>query len=256
MTLHQIHNHLGLGMSLMDIEIQGLTKKYITLMALRNVSLNVNRGESVGLIGSNGAGKSTLLHILMGFISFDEGIVKILGKSSVHIDATTKEKIGFVAEEISLLPWATLLDIAGLYKHLYSQWDEDMLSRFIAEWEIVTDKHMRSVSKGQRRLAELALCFSCHPTILLLDEPFLGLDSVMRIKVLSVMKEMNSQYGTTIFYSSHILSDIEKIANRVIIIRQGEICLDEQISNLQSSVEKTFVKYYGLSSEETALSGE
>ncbi len=240
----------------MDVEIQGLTKKYITLTALRNVSLNVARGESVGLIGSNGAGKTTLLHILMGFISYDEGMVKILGKSSAHIDAATKEKIGFVAEEISLLPWATLLDTAGLYRNLYSQWDEDMLARLIEEWEIVADKRMRSLSKGQRRLAEMALCFSCCPAILLLDEPFLGLDAVMRIKVLSVMREMNSQYGTTIFYSSHILSDIEKIANRVIIIRQGEICLDERISKLRSSVEKTFVKYYGLSTEERALSGE
>jgi len=243
-------------MSIMDIEIQGLTKKYITLTALRNVSLNVASGESVGLVGANGAGKTTLLYILMGFISYDEGMVKILGTSSANIDAATKEKIGFVAEEISLLPWATLLDIAGLYKNLYGQWDKDMFSRFLEEWEIVADKRTRSISKGQRRLAELAVCLSCHPTILLLDEPFIGLDAVMRIKVLEVMKEMNSQYGTTIFYSSHILSDIEKIAHRVIIIRQGEICLDERISNLESSVEKTFVKYYGLSREETALSGE
>ncbi len=243
-------------MSIMDIEIQGLTKKYITLTALRNVSLNVARGESVGLVGANGAGKTTLLYILMGFISYDEGMVKILGTSSAHIDAATKEKIGFVAEEISLLPWATLLDIAGLYKHLYSRWDEEMLFRFIEDWEIIAEKRMRSMSKGQRRLAELALCFSCHPTILLLDEPFIGLDTVMRLKVLSVMKEMNSQYGTTIFYSSHILSDIEKIAHRVIIIREGGICLDEQISNLESSVGKTFVKYYGLSTGERAISGE
>ncbi len=240
----------------MDIEIQGLTKRYITLTALRNISLNVAKGESVGLIGSNGAGKTTLLHILMGFITFDEGSAKIVGKSSTHLDAATKEKIGFVAEETGLLPWATLLDIAGLYRHLYSQWDEGLLSHFIDDWEILTDKRMRSMSKGQRRLAELALCFSCHPSVLLLDEPFIGLDAVMRLKVLRVMKEMNSQQGTTIFHSSHILSDIEKIADRVIIIREGEIQLDERISSLKSSVEKTFVQYYGLSKEEVAWSEE
>lgn len=240
----------------MDIEVQGLTKRYITLTALRNVSLQVEKGESVGLIGSNGAGKTTLLHILMGFITFDEGSVKILGESSTHLDAATKEKIGFVAEEMSLLPWATLLDIAGLYRHLYSQWDDDMLSHFIDDWEIFTNKRMRSMSKGQRRLAELALCFSCHPCILLLDEPFIGLDAVMRLKVLRVMKEMNSQQGTTIFHSSHILSDIEKIADRVIIIREGEIQLDERISSLKSSVEETFVQYYGLAEGKVARSEE
>ncbi len=243
-------------MPIMHIEVHGLTKKYITLTALRDVNLKVARGESVGLIGSNGAGKTTLLHILMGFIPFGQGVVKILGKPSTHLDAITKGRIGFVAEQPSLLPWATLLDIADLYKHLYSQWNRDALSRFIEEWEIIPDKRMRSVSKGQRRLAELALCFSCQPTILLLDEPFIGLDVVMRLKVLRVMKEMNAQYGTTIFYSSHILSDIEKVADRVIIIREGQICLDEQIGKLKHSVEKTFIDYYGLSREEALLSGE
>lgn len=240
----------------MDIEIHGLTKKYITLKALRDISLNVERGESIGLIGSNGAGKTSLLHILMGFIPFDEGIVKILGRSSAHLSAVTKERIGFVAEETSLLPWTNLLDIAALYRHLYNQWDDELLSRFIEDWEIVTDKRMRSMSKGQRRLAELALCFSCHPDILLFDEPFIGLDTVMRLKVLSAMKEMNFQRGTTVFYSSHILSDIEKIADRVIIIREGEFCLDDRISNLKSSVEDTFVHYYGLPRGDSALSEE
>jgi len=240
----------------MDIEIRDLTKKYVNLSALRKVSLNVSRGESVGLVGSNAAGKTTLLHILMGFISFDEGIVKILGRSSAKIDAITKEKIGFVAEEISLLPWATLLDTAGLYRNYYTRWDENAFSRFVEEWGIVADKRLRSLSKGQRRLAELALCFSCRPTITLLDEPFIGLDAVMRIKVLEAMREMNAEHGTTIFYTSHILSDIEKIAKRVIIIREGEVCFDESLSDLESSLESIFVRYYDLATEEHDSSEE
>lgn len=230
----------------MDIEIEGLTKTYINVTALRDVGLNVERGESVGLIGANGAGKTTMLHVLMGFIPFDEGTVNILGKPSARLDAATKERIGFVAEETGLLPWATLMDMAELYKNLYGYWDEDTLIRFIHEWEIVADKRMRSMSKGQKRLAELALCFSCQPEILVLDEPFIGLDAVMRFNVLSAMKKMNAQQGTTIFYSSHILSDIEKIAKRVVIIRGGEISLDDQITNLGSSVEKAFVQNYGI----------
>lgn len=230
----------------MDIEIEGLTKTYIHVTALRNISLSVERGESVGLVGANGAGKTTMLHALMGFIPFDEGTVKILGKLSAHLDAPTKERIGFVAEETGLLPWATLMDMVELYKNLYSRWDEDMLFRLVDEWEIVADKRMRSMSKGQKRLAELALCLSCRPEILLLDEPFIGLDAVMRFNVLSAMKGMNSQHNTTIFYSSHILSDIEKIATRVIIIRGGEICFDKPICAIESSVEETFISYYDL----------
>ena len=223
------------------------------MTALRNVNLSVERGESVGLIGANGAGKTTLLNVLMGFLPFDEGTVTILGNASSKLDAVTKERLGFVAEETGLLPWATLMDMAELYKNLYPEWDEDTLYRFIDEWKIVADKRMRSMSKGQKRLAELALCFSCQPEILLLDEPFIGLDAVMRFNVLSSMKEMNSQQETTIFYSSHILSDIEKIAQRVIIIRGGEISLDERITSLRSSVEETFIQNYGISTQESEV---
>jgi len=232
-----------------DIEIQGLTKTYINVTALRQVSLDVRKSESVGLLGANGAGKTTMLHVLLGFMPYDEGTVSILGRPSAQLDAVTKEKIGFVAEETGVLPWTGLMDMAELYQNLYSPWDEDVLYRCIDEWEIVVDKRMRSMSKGQRRLAELALCFSTCPEILVLDEPFIGLDAVMRIKVLGVMKEMNQKSGTTIFYSSHILSDVEKIARRVIIIRRGEICLDEAIVNLGSTVEAAFVQNYGLSIE-------
>jgi ABC-2 type transport system ATP-binding protein len=240
----------------MDIEIQNLTKTYINVTALRNVSVNVARGESVGLVGANGAGKTTMLHVLMGFIPFDEGTVNILGKPSTHLNAATKERIGFVAEETGLLPWATLTDMAELYKNLYPRWDEDMLDRFVEEWDIVADKRMRSMSKGQKRLAELALCFSCHPEVLVLDEPFVGLDAVMRFSVLNAMKELNAHLSTTIFFSSHILSDIEKIARRVIIIRGGEISLDEQIASLKSSVEGTFIENYGISTAGLIDAGE
>jgi len=138
---------------------------------------------------------------------------------------------------------------------LAAEWLRDQFTSYgldcaIDEWEIVPDKRMRNMSKGQKRLAELALCFSCHPGILVLDEPFVGLDAVMRFNVLSAMKEMNTQLGTTIFYSSHILSDIEKIAKRVVIIRDGEISLDQQIENLTMSVEEAFIQNYGVSVED------
>ena len=125
-----------------------------------------------------------------------------------------------------------------------------MLDRFIDEWEIATEKRIRSMSRGQKRLAELALCFSTCPEILLLDEPFDGLDAVMRIRVMDVMREMNRRQGTTLFYSSHILSEIGKIAERLIVLREGEIHLDGKIADLDSSVDETFTRLYDLESGE------
>ncbi|MBN2542069.1 ABC transporter ATP-binding protein [bacterium] len=238
------------------IDVKNLTKRYINFVALNNISFDIGRGELVGLIGSNGAGKSTLLHILMGFISFNEGNVSILGQPLEDLDYRTKENIGFVPEEPSLLPWATTIDTAALYKSLYPEWDEETFQRLIVQWEIVEDKRTRNMSKGQKRLAEIALCLSCQPELLILDEPFVGLDAVMRFDVLDEMKRLNAERETTIFYSTHILSDIEKIAKRLIIIREGEICLDKQISELDSTVEQTFIEHYGLYEEETIKPGE
>lgn len=234
----------------MNIHVQNLTKEYVSQTALWDLSLAVECGESVGLVGSNGAGKTTLISILIGFLPFDRGEASILGKSSAEMDGATRERIGFVPEETGLLPWATLSDLAGLYATLYHRWDRRMLDRFIDEWEIATEKRIRSMSRGQKRLAELALCFSTCPEILLLDEPFDGLDAVMRIRVMDVMREMNRRQGTTLFYSSHILSEIGKIAERLIVLREGEIHLDGKIADLDSSVDETFTRLYDLESGE------
>lgn len=232
-----------------DIDVAGLIKEYLACTALNGVTLSVDRGESIGLLGSNGAGKSTLLHILMGFTAWDGGSAAILGSPCGDLDAAVMQRVGFVAEEASLPPWATLRELAGLYASLYSRWDTEQLDRFIEEWDVLTDRRMNNLSKGQRRIVELALCFSCRPDLLLLDEPFSGLDAVMRRNVIQLIGEMNRE-GRTIVYSSHILSDVEKIADRIIILREGEICLDARRCELGESVEEAFVRHYGLDDED------
>ncbi len=232
-----------------DIGVAGLIKEYLVCGALDGVTFSVARGESIGLLGSNGAGKSTLLHILMGFTTSGGGTASIFGLPCGELDRSTKERIGFVAEEASLPPWATLRELAGLYASLYSRWDGNLLDHFIDEWEILPDRRMNNLSKGQKRIAELALCFSCRPDLLLLDEPFSGLDAVMRRDVIRLIGEMSGE-GRTIVYSSHILSDIERIADRIIILRKGEICLDARRADLGESVEEAFFRHYNLDDED------
>jgi ABC-2 type transport system ATP-binding protein len=228
----------------MDIEIKGLTKIYVSIAALQDVHLTVERGESVGLLGSNGAGKTTLLHILMGFTSFDRGMVKLLGRPSASLDAATKEQVGFISEEIGVLPWASLWDLSALYRQLYHNWDEELFDRYVQEWQLMAEKPMRALSKGQQRLAELALCFSCHPRALLMDEPFSGLDAVMRIEVLRELQQMRRRAEVTILCTSHILTDVEKLVERAVILRLGRVCLDQALSQLGSPLEEVFMRYY------------
>ncbi|MBN1755591.1 ABC transporter ATP-binding protein [bacterium] len=231
------------------IEVKELTKSYFNLIALNKIGFTIAQGEAVGLIGSNGAGKTTLMHILIGFLGYDEGEAFLLGKRCSEMDISTKQKVGFVPEEHGLLPWANLLELASLYRNLYPEWNQDLIEQFIDEWGLQPEKRLRTLSKGQKRLTELALCFSCQPRVLLLDEPFIGLDAVMRLKVFGILNELNQKQGTTIFYSSHILPDVERIARRIIIIKEGISLLDSSIRDLHEPLESLFAKLYDLKSE-------
>ncbi|MBN1824892.1 MAG: ABC transporter ATP-binding protein [Candidatus Eisenbacteria bacterium] len=234
----------------MDIEIRGLAKDFADCTALAGVDLAVESGERVGLVGANGAGKSTLLHILMGFLAPDRGEARVLGVPAGDPGDGVKERIGFVPELSGLLPWATARDLAGLYRSLYRRWDDGVYQRLVRRWEIAEYRRVRELSKGQARLAELALCFAARPDLLLLDEPFHGLDAVMRFRVMEEMERMNRERGTTLLTSSHILHDVEKISRRVVVLREGEILLDRRVEALDGGLEKTFVRLYDLDGEE------
>ncbi len=231
------------------IELQGVTKEYLEETALWDVSLLIGTGERVGLVGSNGAGKTTLLNIVMGFLPYDEGRVSVLGAVPPGLPAAVRARIGFIPEDSGLPPWATLADLAALHRSLYPRWDSERFAGFVAGWEVPSERRLLTLSKGQRRLAELALCLGSRPDVLILDEPFVGLDAVMRLRVAETIRSQSAADGTTVFYSSHILSDIEKIADRIVIIREGEIGLDEKIAGMTVSVEEAFIAQYGLDRE-------
>jgi len=238
------------------IEVRDLTKEYLTLTALSAVRFTVRPGESVGLLGSNGAGKSTLLHVLMGFLLPDDGEVLLFGIPPSRMSTKEKERVGFVPEDPGLPPWSTLEETARLFSSLYRRWSRERLDRLIDEWEIPADQRLNTLSRGERRLAELALGFSTRPDLFLFDEPLQGLDVVMRIRVIDELKEMVRRDGATIFCSSHILSDVEKLADRVLIIRAGEIALDERIDRLNEPLEDRFIDLYGLSDGDGPGPGE
>ena len=228
------------------IQIRNLSKSYGTHKALDNVSLSIEEGEKVGLIGANGAGKSTLLNILLRIIPYDSGEIRVLGKPLRKTDYHLREKIGFVSEDVSLIPWASTCEIADLYQHLYPEWNQPYLEKLMAEWKIDPSRRLKTMSKGQKKLCELALCLASRPSLLRLDEPFANLDAVMRIQVVNALLELNARHKTAIFYSSHILSEMERIAKRIIIIKDGAVCCDQRVNPASGSIEDAFAQYYGL----------
>jgi ABC-2 type transport system ATP-binding protein len=232
------------------IRADKLTKTYVTAPALKAVSFDVCAGESVAILGANGAGKTTLFNLLLGLLAPDVppdgGSCTVLGVPGDRLTPETKARIGFIADHAGSIPWATVKDLARLNRGLYPGWDQERYLRLVGDWDIDAGRRMNALSKGQKRLAEFALTLSHHPDLLVLDEPFNGLDAVMRIRVQSLLRQMQKHDGTTILYATHILSEVTEVGDRMIVLRKGEIVTDVRLADLRESVEQCFVRLYGL----------
>lgn len=221
-----------------------ITKYYITLKALSDVSFTIKEGESVALVGANGSGKTTLFNIILGLLKPQEGICTVLGTDSRNIPPEIRAQTGFVSDSAGFLPWATTNEIAGLFSSLYPQWNRDKYLELIDFCRVDPYRRLNRLSKGQKRLAEIALAGSIQPKIMILDEPFNGLDAVMRIRIQNMLREFQKQQGMTILYATHILSELSSVADRMIILRSGEIVYDDVIKNSDMSPGTVFEKYY------------
>ncbi len=219
------------------IEIENLSMKYGNKEVLNNINLKVGKGEIIGYIGPNGAGKSTTVKIMLGLVSGYEGKVKILGKDIADGNVAYKQKIGYVPEvaEIydNLSAEEYLTFIGGLYGLEYEEVDikaKKLMKMF--EIDNVYKSRMTSYSKGMRQKVLIISSLLHNPDILFFDEPLSGLDANSVIVVKEILKELANQ-GKTIFYSSHIMEVVEKISNRIILIKGGQIVADGSFESLK-----------------------
>lgn len=226
------------------ISCQNVTKKYDAVTALENLSITINEGEAVAIAGANGAGKTTFFNIVLGLTRANEGRCNILGVNSSDINPAIRSKVAFIADHASPVPWASSNDIAKLFSSLYSLWDERLFIELTTSWDIDRKRRLNNLSKGQKRLAELAIVASCQPDIIILDEPFNGLDSVMRIQIQRLLKKLQRNRNKTIVYATHILTEIESVADRMVVFRRGRLIYDCSLHKMSESPEELFVRLY------------
>ncbi len=226
------------------VSCKNISKSFGSLNALRGVSIDIYPGESVSLVGANGAGKTTLFNIILGLLSPDSGSCEILGVQSDKITASNRENIGFVADHASCIPWASAFDLAKLYASIYHRWNQKRFLDNTKLWQIDINRRLNQLSKGQKRLAEIALITATEPKILILDEPFNGLDSVMRITIQRFLKNLQKQIELSIVYATHIISEIPTIADRMVILRLGEKVFDQKLNEMTCTPEETFKQLY------------
>ena len=208
------------------IEIQDVSKQFDCVTALRHLTLKVQDGSVFGLVGSNGAGKSTLLRILAGVYRPDSGRVLINGQAPFENEQVKRSTV-FISDYPYLAPTATVRRLAGLYRSVYPGWSEDYFARMEKLFPISFDARLGKMSKGMQRQAAILLGLSTQPRCILFDEIFDGLDPVVRDEILDEFQGFIEDEEHAILISSHITSDLEKIADYITYIHQGRVVLSD-----------------------------
>lgn len=214
------------------IEIKNLVKKYDNRFTLGSIDLEIPNGVIVGLIGENGAGKTTLIKSILNILKIDEGNIKIFNKNFNKEENTIKEDIGVVLDNMFFPEILTPKDINIVMKDIYKKWDEELFKKYLNDFGLNINKQIKTMSKGMRKKLEIATSLSHHPKILILDEPTSGLDPVVRNEVLDIFLDFIQDEEHTILLSTHITSDLEHIADKIIFINKGKILLDKNRDDL------------------------
>lgn len=202
------------------IKVNNLTKKYKGFL-LDNVSFTVPRGYICGFIGQNGAGKTTVMKLMMGMAIKDGGDIEILGKSSD--DFPLKEDLGVLFDQPYFQEDWTPLDIEKALSPFYKHWDSSTYHQYLKRFSLDPKQKFKSLSRGMKMKLGLAVTLSHNAQLLLLDEPTSGLDPVMRDEILDILREYMLDENKSLFFSTHITSDLEKIADYIIYIDKGRI---------------------------------
>lgn len=217
------------------IKMNSVVKKYDDKFQLGPLNLTLPSGVIIGLIGENGAGKTTLIKTILNIVGIDEGDIKIFNKDHQLYEKVIKEDIGVVLDDMFLPEILTVNDINSIMKHIYKTWDQNLFYEYLNRFDIPFKQQIKKLSKGMRKKLEIVTALSHHPKLLILDEPTSGLDPVVRNDILDLFLHFISDEEHTILLSTHITSDLENIADRIVFIEHGNIILNDTRDNIMDN---------------------
>jgi ABC-2 type transport system ATP-binding protein len=214
------------------IETSDLTRRFGRVDAVDTLTLKVPAGSIFALVGPNGAGKTTTIKLLMNLMRPTRGSATVLGVDSRRLDAKTFERIGYVSENQRLPDHLTPADLLAYCRPFYPTWDEELSRRLQTTLNVPMDVRLRMASRGTRMKAALLAALAYRPELLVLDEPFSGLDPLVRDEVAQAIMTLAGEQARTVFVSSHDIEEVERLAGWVAFIDRGRITLVEQMSLL------------------------
>jgi ABC-2 type transport system ATP-binding protein len=219
-----------------------LRKAFDEKTVLADVSFRVDPGDVVGVLGKNGAGKTTLLELVLGFTPASGGRVEVFGHESYKLPGAAKARVGFVPQQDELVDALTGRDQLKLIRSFYPAWDDALVARLVATWEIDLAQRIKSMSVGQRQKLSIVLALGHRPDLLILDEPVASLDPLARRHFLGEIVEIAADGNRAVVLSSHIVSDIERLANRIWILKDGRLHWHGDFDELKDSIVRVHLR--------------
>ncbi|UCC22282.1 MAG: ABC transporter ATP-binding protein [Planctomycetota bacterium] len=221
------------------LETEGLTKYYGRKLALDHMDLKIPRGCICGFVGRNGSGKTTAIKLMLGLLRPTAGASKLLGCDSQQLKPAIRQRVGYVTEGHRLFRWMSIGRLERFQRAFFpKQWDNKFFADMLEYFGLSKKQKIKNLSIGERAQVSLGLALAPHPDVLIMDDPTLGLDAAIRRQFLEGMIELIMREGRTVFFSSHILGDVERVADRILVIDKGVIRADCSVEQFRGVVKK------------------
>ena len=213
------------------LSVKDLTKKYEGFI-LNEVSFQLPKGCIMGLVGENGAGKTTIIKLILNLIKKDGGNIKVFELDNIENDTKIKDRIGVVLDESNFHDNLKAMDISTIMKNIYNNWNKELFLKYLDRFKLPKDKRVKDYSKGMKMKLSISVALSHDPQLLILDEPTGGLDPIVRSEILDIFLDFIQDEEKAILFSTHITSDLDKIADYITFIHNGSIIFSESKEEL------------------------
>jgi ABC-2 type transport system ATP-binding protein len=217
------------------ISVTDVTRRFGQMTALDSVSLSLPRGAVYGLVGANGAGKTTLIKHILGLLRAQSGSVRVFGLEPVADPVGVLSRIGYLSEENDLPGWMRVDELIRYSRAFYPAWDDDYAEELRQRFDLDSAARIKNLSKGQKARAGLLIALSYRPDLLVLDEPSSGLDPIVRRDIIGAIIRTIADEGRTVLFSSHLLEEVEQVADHVTMIDRGKIVLSGSLDSIRES---------------------
>ncbi len=225
------------------IETDELTKRFGKTLAVDSLDLQVQRGQVYGLAGRNGSGKTTTIRCLLGLLRPTAGSAKVLGLDPKKKDVEIRRRVGYVPETHHIYPWMKVREVMKFCAPFYPTWDWSRCKELLDRFDLDERKKIKELSRGMVAKVALTLALVHDPELLILDEPTSGLDVVVRREFLESIVRLIAERGRTVFISSHLLTDVERVADRIALMDEGKLKLVEELSSLKGRFRRVEIAF-------------